>query len=125
MPSSRRRVLVVDDDPKVVSAVSRLLALGHNVVGTVADGSEVLEAVQRLRPDVVVLDLHLPNLDGLSACRQITQGDTEMRVVVFTASEDPNARQRAFEAGASAFVHKFASVEELLLAVQGADGTRE
>lgn len=125
MSSSRRRVLVVDDHPEVARAVSRLLALKHDVVGSVADGGDVLEAVQRLQPDVVVLDLSLPNLDGLSACRQITQGMAEIRVIVFTASGDPEARQRAFEAGAFAFVHKLAPVEDLLVAVQGADDTRE
>ena len=125
MSSSRLRVLVVDDDPAVLRAISRLLALKHNVVGSVADGSEVLEVVQRLQPDVVVLDLHLPNVDGFSLCRQITQGDPEIRVVVFTAEYDPEVRRRAFEAGASAFVHKLDPGEALLSAVHGADDPRE
>ena len=125
MSPTRLRVLVVDDHPGLVTAVSRLLAVKHNLVGSVADGSEVLDAVQRLQPDVVVLDLNLPNVDGLTLCRQITQGSPEMRVVVFTAADDPDVRRRAFEAGASAFVHKLGPGEDLLLAVQGADDTRE
>jgi len=125
MSPSRLRVLVVDDHPGVVTAVSRLLALEHHVVGSVADGGDALEAVHRLRPDVVVLDLNLPNVDGLTLCRQITRGGPELRVVVFTAADDPEARPRALEAGASAFVHKLGPVEDLLLAVRGADDTRE
>jgi len=125
MSSSRLRVLVVDDHPGVVTGVTRLLAMEHNVVGSVADGGEVLEAVHRLRPDVVVLDLNLPNVDGLTLCRQITRGSPEIRVVVFTAADDPEARPRAFEAGASAFVHKLGPGQDLLLAVRGADDTRE
>jgi CheY-like chemotaxis protein len=125
MSSSALRVLVVDDHPGVVRAVSRLLERTHNIVGSVSDGGEVLEAVQRLRPDVIVLDLNLPNVDGLSLCRQITQGSPKMRVVVFTAAHDPEVRRRAFEAGASAFVHKLGPGEDLWLAVQGADDSRE
>jgi CheY-like chemotaxis protein len=125
MSSSRRRVLIVDDDSKVSRAIFRLLALRHDVVGSVADGSEVVEAVRRLQPDVVVLDLNLPSLNGLSACRQIMQGNTEVRVIMFTASDDPKAKERAFEAGASAFVYKLGPVQDLLLAIQGPHDTRE
>jgi CheY-like chemotaxis protein len=69
----RLRVLIVDDHPGLVKAVSRLLAWDYDVVGSVADGSGLLEAVQNLQPDVIVLDVNLPNVDGLKACRQITQ----------------------------------------------------
>ena len=59
--------------PWMAKAVCRVLALDCEVVGTVADGSAVLEAAQRLQPDVIVLDLNLPNVNGLEVCRQITQ----------------------------------------------------
>ena len=121
---SRPRVLLADDYPDMVKAVSRLLALDCEVVGSVEDGSALLEAAQRLQPDVIVLDLNLPNGDGLQACRQITQGNPEMKVIVFTAVDDPHVRRRAFEAGASAFVHKLGVADDLLSAVKRLDANR-
>jgi DNA-binding NarL/FixJ family response regulator len=106
-------VLLADDYPDMVKAVSRLLALDCEVVGTVADGSALLEAAQRLQPDVIVLDLRLPKVDGLEACRRITQVHPEMRVIVFTAMSDPDISQRSFAVGASAFVSKLAAVDLL------------
>ena len=106
MLSTRPRVLLADDHPEMVQAVSHLLKLDCDVVGTVADGDALLEAAQRLEPDVIVLDVNLPNVHGLEACRQITQVHPETKVIVFTAMNDPRVRQRSFEAGAAAFVSK-------------------
>jgi CheY-like chemotaxis protein len=115
---SRPRVLIADDHADLVKAVSRLLAVDCDVVGTVADGSAVLEAATRLRPDVVVVDLNLPNLNGLEACRQITHRHPHMKVIVFTAMNDPDIRLRSFESGASAFVFKMAGDGDLLSTVK-------
>ena len=79
------RVLIADDYPDMVKAVSRLLMLDFDVVGTVADGAALLEAAARLQPDVIVLDVNLPGIDGLEACRRITQAQPAVKVVVFTA----------------------------------------
>jgi len=118
-PAARRpRVLVADDHAEVTKAICRLLALECEVVGTVADGSAVLEAVQRLQPDVTVVDLNLPTVSGLEACRQITQANPKAKVIVFTAMNDPIIRQRAIEMGASAFVCKVASDGDLLSVVK-------
>jgi DNA-binding NarL/FixJ family response regulator len=106
-------VLLADDYPDMLKAVSRLLALDCEIVGSIADGSGLLEAAQRLAPDVIVLDLNLPNLNGLAACRQITRLNPEIKVIMFTALNDPHASQAFFEAGASAFVSKLASVDLL------------
>jgi len=100
------RVLVGDDHPGMRRAVCRLLALDCDVVGTVVDGRALLEAAQRLQPDVIVVDLNLPHVNGLEACRQITQMNPEVKVIVFTAMDDPDLKQRAIEVGASAFVSK-------------------
>lgn len=90
----------------MAKAVCRVLAVDCDVVGSVADGSAVLEAAQRLQPDVIVVDLNLPNVNGLEACRQIMQLNPQAKVIVFTAMNDPDVRQRSFEVGASAFVFK-------------------
>ena len=102
----RPRVLLAEDHAAVAKSVCRVLALDCDIVGTVTDGGEVLEAAQRLQPDVIVLDLNLPNGNGLEACRQITQEHPKTKVIVFTAMNDPDVKQRSFEVGASAFVYK-------------------
>jgi CheY-like chemotaxis protein len=110
--SSRPRVLLADDYPDVVKAVSRLLALDCEIVGTVADGSALLEAAQRLQPDVIVLDVNLPNVQSLEACREIRRVNPAIKVIMFSAI-DPNASQAFVDAGASAFVSKLRSVDLL------------
>ena len=116
--SSRPRVLVADDHPAIVTAVSRLLALDSEVVGTVADGRLLLEEAQRLQPDVIVLDVNLPHLNGLDACRQITQVNPEIRIIVFSAMTDPAIPERSLAAGASAFVSKLADADDLLSTIK-------
>ena len=69
--------------------------------------------MQRLAPDVIVLDLNLPNVNGLAACRQITRLNPDTKVIMFTVLEDPDATRAFFEAGASAFVSKLASLDLL------------
>ena len=108
MLSTRPRVLLADDYPDIVKALSRLLAPDFEIVGSVTDGSALLETAQRLQPDVMVLDVHLPNVDALEACREITRVNPEMKVIMFTALHDPTVREAFFQAGASAFVSKFA-----------------
>jgi DNA-binding NarL/FixJ family response regulator len=114
----RPRVLLADDYPGMVTAVSRLLSLDCEVVGTVADASALMESVQRLQPDLVVLDLNLPDLSGLEACRQITQAYPQTKVIVYTAVTDPEVRQRSLAVGASAFVSKLGPVTDLLSAIK-------
>jgi CheY-like chemotaxis protein len=104
--SLRPRVLLADDYPDVVRAVSRLLALDCEIVGSVTDGSALLQAAQRLQPDVIVLDVNLPNVHSLEACREITRVNPTTKVIVFTAMNDAAVSQAFFEAGASAFVSK-------------------
>ena len=113
----RPRVLLADDYPGMVKAVSRLLALDCDVVGSVADGSELLEAVERLQPDVIVLDVNLPKVHGLEACRQVMRANPKVKVVVFTATIDPDIKQQFLDAGASAYVSK-TGVEDLLSAIK-------
>jgi DNA-binding NarL/FixJ family response regulator len=101
----------------MAKAVCRLLSVDCEVVGSVADGSALLEAAERLQPDVVVLDVNLPNIHGLEACRRITQAYPEMKVIVFTAMNDSDVRQRSFAVGAAAFICKLELVDDLLSAV--------
>ena len=114
----RPRVLIADDHREIVKAIGRLLALDCEIVGTVSDGGDVLGAAQRLRPDVLVIDLNLPTVSGLEVCRQVTQVLPATKVIMFTAANDPHLRQRAVEMGAAAFVCKVGSDDDLLSTVK-------
>jgi len=103
---TRPRVLLAEDHEGVAKALCRVLAMDFDVVGNVPDGSAVLEAAQRLQPDMIVLDLNLPNVNGLEACRRITQANPHAKIIVFTAMNDPGLRQQCLDVGASAFLFK-------------------
>jgi DNA-binding NarL/FixJ family response regulator len=113
MSRARPRVLVADDHPDVAKAVCRLLAPDCEVVGTIADGGALLEALQRLAPEVIVLDLNMPGVHVMEACRQLARTNPAMKVVVFSAMSDPEVGQALVAAGASAFVSKLASADLL------------
>ena len=102
----RPRVLIAEDHPGVAKAVCRMLSLECDIVGHVADGRTVLDVAQRLQPDVIVVDLNLPQVHGLEVCRQIKHDDPDARVIVFSAMNDPDVKERCVEVGASAFVYK-------------------
>ena len=116
--NKRPRVLIADDHPDLAKAICRMLSLDFEVADIVADGSAVMEAVQRLQPDVIVLDLSLPNVSGLELCRQMTQRNPETKVIVFTAMDGPELRQRSLKVGASAFVCKVGSDSDLLTTIK-------
>jgi two-component system, NarL family, response regulator DevR len=116
MEQERRRVLLADDYPGMHLALRRLLIPTCDVVGSVYDGAELLEAVMRLRPDVVVLDVKMPGANGVDACRRIKSTAPDVDVIVFTAADDA-LRVSAFEAGASAFVLKFRVADDLVAAI--------
>jgi DNA-binding NarL/FixJ family response regulator len=119
MPIAKRpRVLIADDYPGMSSGLERLLAADCDVVGTVADGRAVFEAAQRLQPDVVVLDLNMPHVNGIDACRQITEANPLVRVLILTASNDPALTEVARAAGAFAFISKY-ELGDLLSAIIG------
>jgi len=101
----------------MVKAVSRLLELDCEIVGSVTDGRALLEAAQRLQPDVILLDVNLPNVQSLEACREIRRVNPTTKVIMFTAMTDLATRQAFLGAGASAFVSKLAS-EDLLSTIK-------
>jgi two-component system, NarL family, nitrate/nitrite response regulator NarL len=102
------RVIIADDHPIVRDGLKKLLALEDDVevVGEAADGREVIEKVQELEPDVLLLDLRMPNLDGLSALQALQQSNKSTRVIVLTASEDKNEFVQAMKLGCSGIVLK-------------------
>jgi CheY-like chemotaxis protein len=97
----QRRILVVDDNRDSASTLAILLRLMGNVTHTANDGLEAVEAVTEFRPDVVLLDIGLPKLDGYEACRRIRQqpGGTDMVMVAVTGWGQDEDRLRSSEAG--------------------------
>ena len=109
------RVLVVDDHPAVRTALSEMLEDEDDVtvVGECEDGSQVVDAVARLHPDVVLMDLSMPVMDGLAATEALHELPTAPRIVVFTG-DGPDVRPAVAAAGADALVPKTARAEVLL-----------
>ena len=116
MPT-RPRVLLVDDHPGVVRALSRLLSTDCDVVGVMADGREAADAAARLQPVVIVVDLNLPDVSGLDVCRQINDNNPRVKVIVISARIDEAIRDEARAAGASGFFEKSAA-NELVVAIR-------
>jgi DNA-binding NarL/FixJ family response regulator len=115
------RVLLVDDAPLYARTLELVLGSDRrlHVVGIAADGAEGVERALALAPDVVVIDVRMPVVDGIEATRVICSRLRSVRVVVVTSSPTAEYRTRALAAGAAAFLPKDAPVDELLDAVVG------
>jgi len=113
-----QRVLVVDDDPTVSDVVRRYLERAGFDVALAADGYGALRAVTEVRPDLVVLDLMLPGLDGLEVCRRLRATDSDLPIVMLTALGDEGDRVAGLSMGADDYVAKPFSPRELVLRVQ-------
>src|SRR3984893_1511707 len=102
------RIVVADDHPIVRDGLKKLLLLedDFDVVGEAGDGREVLDKVRELDPDVLLLDLRMPNLDGLAALQALQQVNQRTRVIILTASEDKNEFVQAMKLGCSGIVLK-------------------
>jgi len=114
----RPRVLLADDHRLLVEACAKLLEPECDVVGIVGDGRALLLAAERLRPDVVVLDIGMPLLNGLDAGRRLKESLPGVRLIFLTVNEDPDLAAEAFRIGASEFLLKSSAASELSRAIQ-------
>jgi DNA-binding NarL/FixJ family response regulator len=116
------RVLLVDDHGMVRRGLRDFLTLFDDieVVGEAADGREALEATAALRPDVVVMDLNLPRLDGVEATRELRAAQPEVEVVALTGFVDEDRVMAAIEAGAAGFLLKDADPDDVAAAIRAA-----
>lgn len=115
--TTRPRVLLADDHAGIVQVLDRLLSRDCDIVGVVADGRDVADAARRLQPVVTVVDLNMPNVNGLDICRQIRRSDPDAHVIVISGMFDDDIRDEALAAGAAGFVHKSAAGNELIAAI--------
>ena len=108
------KILIVDDAMFALNMVSRMIKqAGHQVI-TAKDGEEGLARIAAERPDVVITDLLMPNLDGLSFLSAIREDDQSLPVVILSANIQDSMRQKCLEAGATEFMHKPPKQEALI-----------
>lgn len=115
---SRPRVLLADDHTLLLEAFEKLLAEECDVVGAVSNGQALLEAASRLRPDIAVVDIGMPLLNGIDAARRLKQLEPDIRIIFLTMNEDPDLAAEAFRAGASGYLLKRSAASELLTAIR-------
>jgi DNA-binding NarL/FixJ family response regulator len=114
---AKARILLADDHTLVAEAFKRLLEPEFEVVGTVADGRALLRAAAQLQPDLVLVDLNMPLLNGLDASEQLKQSLPRIKIIVLTMNEDPEIAAETLGKWASGYLLKKSAGSELLKAV--------
>jgi len=115
---TKPRLLIADDHIIFAEGLKRLLNADFDIVGVVADGRELVSAAEKLRPDVMVVDISMPMLNGIEAVRQIKKVHPEIKVVFLTMHPDVAYAASAFKAGASGYVLKHSAPDELITAIR-------
>jgi len=116
----RPRLLLADDHRIVVEGLRRLLEDRFDLVGVVEDGRALVAEARRLRPDAIVADISMPEMNGFEALARIREADPAARVVILSMHQNPVYARRALEAGAAGYVVKHAAPAELALAIEAA-----
>jgi DNA-binding NarL/FixJ family response regulator len=114
------RVLLADDHTLLLEAFEKLLEPDYTVVGAVSDGRALLAAAAELKPDVIVLDIAMPLLNGLDAARQLKKTMPAIKLIFLTMNEDPDLAREAFRLGASGYLLKISAASELSKAINEA-----
>jgi DNA-binding NarL/FixJ family response regulator len=115
---SRPRILLADDHALLLGAFEKLLSGEFDVVGQAVDGRALVAAAERLKPDVIVLDVAMPLLNGLEAARQIKQKQKAVKLIFLTMTEDPDLASEAFRIGAAGYLVKRSAASELTTAIR-------
>jgi DNA-binding NarL/FixJ family response regulator len=115
---NRPRILLADDHVLLADALKSMLTPHYDVVGIANDGRSLLHAAETLKPDLIVVDIGMPQLNGLDATMQIKRLLPRVKVIVLTMNEDSDLVAEAFRAGASGYLLKHSAAPELMLAIQ-------
>jgi len=118
------RLLLADDHTILVEGLKALLAPEFEVVATAGDGRAVLEAAEEHQPDLIVLDISMPGLNGIEAARRLKQSNPNAKLIILTMHGDLSFVSAAFEAGASGYVLKQSAATELVTALHDVDNGR-
>jgi len=115
---TRPKILIADDHVLIAEACAKLLEPQYEVVGTVADGQALLREVVRIHPDLVLIDIAMPLLNGLDAAQQIKHKFPDVKIIFVTMIHDVDVIAEAFRRGASGYLPKTAAAAELLQAIR-------
>jgi DNA-binding NarL/FixJ family response regulator len=120
----RPRLLLADDHAILLEGLKSLLAAEFDVVATAGDGREVLEAADRHRPDIILLDVSMPGLNGIEAAQRLRQSNPGAKIVMLTMHADLSLVRASFDAGVSGYVLKQSAAAELVTALHAVERGR-
>ncbi len=120
----RIRVLLADDHEAMLNRVADLLGGECDVIGTAIDGRQALDAAKHLKPDVLVLDISMPVINGMETARRLKAAGAKARIVFLTVHDDPDFAREALEAGALGYVIKSRIASDLVTALKEAHAGR-
>jgi DNA-binding NarL/FixJ family response regulator len=115
---TKKRILLADDHKFITEGLKRILEPEYEVAGIVYDGQALVKEAARLQPDVIVVDISMPKLNGIEAVRQIVKEGIQSKIIVLTMHPDITYATRAFEAGVLGYVLKHSAPVELLQAIK-------
>lgn len=107
------RVFAVDDHDCMLRAVERVLGAEFSIVGTARSGVLAVPAILALQPDIVIMDIMMPDVDGLEACRRLRQSGSKVKILFSSVADDPATRDKAIKAGGDGFLSKLKLVSDL------------
>jgi DNA-binding NarL/FixJ family response regulator len=116
--TKRTRIFLADDHSLLLEAFNKLLEPEYDVVGTATDGRQMLTMVRRLKPEVVILDISMPNLNGFDAGEKLKKISPDIKLVFLTVNEDPDMVTEAFRIGANGYLLKSSAAAELFQAIE-------
>jgi DNA-binding NarL/FixJ family response regulator len=115
---TRPRILLADDHTLMVEALKHLLETEFDIVGTARDGRQLLTSAEQLLPELVVVDIGMPLLNGLDAAEQLKALHPDIEVIILTQNRDPQVAAEAFRRGASGYLLKDSAASELIAAIR-------
>jgi DNA-binding NarL/FixJ family response regulator len=120
LPLKKLRVVIADDNPAFLQRLTSLLGAEFEVVATALDGKSALESIRRCKPDLAVLDLAMPMLNGIEITKELTKSLQKLPIVICSVESDPEIVEAARSAGASAYVLKLRVENDLISVVKAA-----